>query len=121
MKFKFLTRNANANKPLENELVNDKNDKNVFVSHSVNDIDDMNDNNVFVNQFEYLHFVNDFANEFVNNFVNKPPKPLGDEIAPNMNTNTKARLCQTDKLPLVITPVKMVVTVVFSSHVRVLD
>ena len=81
----------------------------------------MNDKNVFVNQFEYLHFVNDFANEFVNNFVNKPPKPLGDEIAPNMNTNTKARLCQTDKLPLVITPVKTVVTVVFSSHVRVLD
>ena len=33
---KFLTRNANANanKPLENELAND-NDKNVFINHSV--------------------------------------------------------------------------------------
>ena len=66
MKFKFLTRNANANanKPLKNELVNDKNvfvshsvtdknDKNVFVSHSVNDIDDVDN-------------INDFANDFVN-------------------------------------------------------
>ena len=51
--------NTNTTKPLEKELVNDKkdkNDKNVFVSHSVNDfandfvndIDNINDKNVFV-------------------------------------------------------------------------
>ena len=67
----------------KNELANDINNKNVFVSHSVHDIDDLNhsvnDINVFVNHF-VNDFVNDFANDFVNNFVNKPPKPLGDEI-----------------------------------------
>ena len=49
----------------ENELANDINNKNVFVSHSVHDIDDLNhsvdDLNVFVN-----HFVNDFVNDFAN-------------------------------------------------------
>ena len=64
MKFKFLTRNANANKPLENELVNDINDKNIFVSHSVTD------KNVFVshsvNDIDDVYNINDFANDFVN-------------------------------------------------------
>ena len=55
---KILARNMNTNttKPLEKELVNDKNDKNVFVSPSVNDIDDIDDVNDLVNdvnQHEY--------------------------------------------------------------------
>ena len=60
-KFKFLTRNANANKPLEDELVN------IFINHSVNDIDDINDKNVFVN-----HFANEIGHsgEIVIRFCN---------------------------------------------------
>ena len=42
----------------KNELANNINDKNVFVSHSVHDIDDLNysvnDINVFVNHFNFL-------------------------------------------------------------------
>ena len=56
----------NTTKPLEkehvNEHVNNKNDKNVFVSHSVTDINDIN---IFLN-----HFVNDFVNVFINVFIN---------------------------------------------------
>ena len=67
----------------ENELANDINNKNVFVSHSVHDIDDLNhsvnDINVFVNHF-VNDFVNDFANAFVNNFVNKPPMPILSKV-----------------------------------------
>ena len=61
----------NTTKTLEKELVNDKNDKNifinVFINHSVNDIDtiddidDKNDKNVFVN-----HFANNFVNKKAN-------------------------------------------------------
>ena len=54
-----------TNKPLENELVNDKN---VLVNHSVDDIDDIN---VFINQSENeLDDVNDFVNIKVNNSRN---------------------------------------------------
>ena len=69
-KFKFLTRNANANKPLEIELVNRSvtniDDINVFINHSVKILTrnmntnttkplekDKNDKNVFVNLQAY--------------------------------------------------------------------
>ena len=44
-------------------------ENNIFINHSVNDIDDINDKNVFVSHF-VNHFVNDFANDFVNTKVN---------------------------------------------------
>ena len=83
LKFKFLSRNMNTNKPLENELkrpilstrpkpppnFDDINDINCssFLPEMARprlrpkDIDDINDKNVFLNDF-----VNDIANDFVN-------------------------------------------------------
>ena len=43
------------------EKVNTKSRMNVFINHSVNDINDINDKNVFLN-----HFANDFVNTKVN-------------------------------------------------------
>ena len=65
-KFKFLTRNANANNPLENERFDDINDKNVFINHSVKILArNMNTNTTKPLEKELVNDKNDFLkNEF---------------------------------------------------------
>ena len=73
-KFKFLTRNANANanNPLENERFDDINDKNVFISHFVKT---KVNNTTKSKKSSTLHLVNDINDINCSSFLPEMARP----------------------------------------------